>query len=91
MVERVSRLSLEEYVQQNIFQPLGIKNSTFLPSEQMKANLAAMHSRDPDGTVRAHKDLFVPPQPVAQGNDPANNFYNAGGGLFGQIPEFCRK
>lgn len=91
MVERVSHLSLEEYVQRNIFQPLGIKNSTFLPTEQMKANLAGMHSRDPDGTVRARKDLFVLPSSVAQGNDSTNIFHNAGGGLFGQIPEFCRK
>lgn len=90
MVERVSKLSLGEYFQENIFLPLDIKNITFLPTEQMKANLAGMHTRDPDGTVRVCEHVYNPPL-VAQGDDLANLFHNAGGGLFGQIPEYCRK
>lgn len=90
MVERVSNLSLGEYFQKNIFQPLGVKNITFLPNERMKANVAGMHARDPDGAVRAREHLYSVPL-VAQGDDLANLFHSAGGGLYGEVPEYCSK
>lgn len=89
IVERVSKFSLGEYFQKNIFKPLDIKNTSFLPTEQMKAKLAFMHTRDPDGTVRARDHVWDSPF-VTQGDDIANLFHSGGGGLFGQIPEYSQ-
>ncbi|MCJ1264128.1 hypothetical protein MMC22_003999 [Lobaria immixta] len=89
IVERVSKFSLGEYFQKNIFKPLDIKNTSFLPTEQMKAKLAVMHTRDPDGTVRARDHVWNSPF-VTQGDDLANLFHSGGGGLFGQIPEYSQ-
>jgi methyl acetate hydrolase len=38
-VERLSGMSLEDYFQQNIFQPLGIRSMTFLPKDETLAHL----------------------------------------------------
>ncbi|KAF2005382.1 beta-lactamase family protein [Amniculicola lignicola CBS 123094] len=50
MVERVSGLTLEEYMRKNLWEPLGIKDMTFFLSKRpdMQARLADMSKRDPE-------------------------------------------
>lgn len=45
-VERASGLSLNDYFQRHIFQPLGITHINMFPTADMKSQLAYMHTRD---------------------------------------------
>ncbi|KAF2181661.1 beta-lactamase family protein [Zopfia rhizophila CBS 207.26] len=49
MVERVSKLSLEEYMRKNLWEPLGIKDMTFYLSQhpELKKRMAEMSESDP--------------------------------------------
>ncbi|EXJ66680.1 beta-lactamase [Cladophialophora psammophila CBS 110553] len=58
LIARISRLDLEIYFQQHIFEPLGISDATFWPDRhpEVKARLAGMSIRDPsvaDGCGKA--------------------------------------
>lgn len=47
LIELVSGMTLGEYMHQNIFEPLGMKNTSFRISEQDKERLATQYSYDP--------------------------------------------
>jgi CubicO group peptidase (beta-lactamase class C family) len=53
LIERVSGMSLEQFMKENLWDPLGIKDMTFNPSERpdLKARLADMSLRGEDGKV----------------------------------------
>ena len=44
-------MSLNDYFQEHIFKPMGVKNINMFPTEHMKENLAWMHTRAPDGKL----------------------------------------
>ncbi|KAI4133525.1 MAG: hypothetical protein LQ341_006155 [Variospora aurantia] len=52
VIERISGMSLHDYFQKNIFQPLGIKNINMFPPAETKHMLAHMHHKDPYGIIR---------------------------------------
>jgi CubicO group peptidase (beta-lactamase class C family) len=67
IVQRVSGLPFEEYIQQNIFKPLGITHGTFLQPlpeslKPMMSNGYAVASEDPKPFE------LVPPQPAPDGS-----------------------
>jgi CubicO group peptidase (beta-lactamase class C family) len=72
LVEAVSDQSLEVYFRENIFAPLGMKDSGFLISSEQKRRVAAFHSRRPDG--RLEEAPFEMPQ--------RPEFFMGGGGAF---------
>lgn len=45
MVERVTNMSLNDYMKQHIFAPLGIKNISMFPTSEMKSHLAYARTR----------------------------------------------
>ena len=47
LVELVSGMSLGEYMKKNIFDPLGMKNTSFGMTDEKKARLATQYSYDP--------------------------------------------
>ena len=49
MVETVSGLRLRDYMQRNLFEPLGMRESGFGVADSAKARLAGVHARQPDG------------------------------------------
>jgi CubicO group peptidase (beta-lactamase class C family) len=53
MVARVSKMSLEAYMQQNIWAPLGMRNMTFFPKKnpEVMSRLVDMSHRDCDVTI----------------------------------------
>lgn len=55
IIERVTGVTLDDYFQENIFKPLGVRGLTFHPTEEEKARLAYMHQRLPDGKL-LHRD-----------------------------------
>ncbi|KAI4242170.1 MAG: hypothetical protein L6R40_004213 [Gallowayella cf. fulva] len=89
VIERISGMSLDDYLQKNIFQPLGIKNISFFPSDEMKNNLAHMHQRDTNGNLRARNHLLRRPL-VVTGDEVKRTYNSAGAGCFAQPAEYCQ-
>jgi len=83
MVERLSGLDLDEYMRQNIWQPLGIENLTFWPDKKpgMKEKLAKISSRNASGKVETHKGRFL--------NDGSTDAFG-GHGTFGSGAEYIK-
>ncbi|HMG50167.1 MAG TPA: serine hydrolase domain-containing protein [Inquilinus sp.] len=72
LVEAVSDQSLEVYFRENIFTPLGMKDSGFLIGSAQKRRVATFHSRQPDGSL-APAPFEMPQRP---------EFFMGGGGAF---------
>ena len=88
MVERVSGMSLNDYFQKYIFQPLGMKNISLFPDENMKSRLAYMHSKDPKGIIHGTKHILRQPLLIDEKDIPSA-YNSAGAGCFAQPSEYC--
>src|SRR2546422_2405224 len=62
MVEAVSGQRLDRYFQENIFGPLGMKDTSFTISPSQRARLASVHQRGGDGAL-APIEFEIPQQP----------------------------
>jgi methyl acetate hydrolase len=83
MVEAISGQKLDRYLQDNIFSPLDMKDTSFKLSPSQRARLSAVHQRGPDGAL-APIEFEIPQDP---------EFHMGGGGLYGTAGEylaFCR-
>ncbi len=83
MVEAVSGQRLDRYLQENLFGPLGMKDTAFTISPGQRARLAAVHQRG-DGGVLTPIQFEIPQEP---------EFLMGGGGLYGTAADylaFCR-
>ncbi|EEH39653.1 beta-lactamase family protein [Paracoccidioides lutzii Pb01] len=78
IVERITGVLLNDYFQKNIFEPLGLKNISMLPSEEMKANLAYMHSRNADGILMQRDHVYRRPL-IANDKTETKGMLNSGG------------
>jgi CubicO group peptidase (beta-lactamase class C family) len=90
-LERATGLTLNEYLQRHIFQPLGIKHMSMIPTEEMRSRLAYMNHRDHDGTLRPQDHLLRAPLVVDLGNQAeVKRVFNSGGaGMFAKPQEYC--
>jgi CubicO group peptidase (beta-lactamase class C family) len=80
LVEAVSGLTLEQYFQRNILQPLGMKDTSFiLPAEKFDRYVSA-HQRRPDGGLQQQMRT-LPSPPTA---------FNGGGGLYSTTGDYVR-
>lgn len=91
-VERVSKLSLNDYLQKNVLQPLGIKEMSMFPGPEMRKRLAHMHARDKDGPLRPRDHLLRMPLVVDVENESeVTRIFNSGGaGMFAKPREYAR-
>jgi len=80
LVEEVSDQSLEIYFRENIFQPLGMKDSGFLIGSEQKRRVATLFNRQPDGTI-APAPFEMPQRP---------EFFTGGGGAFSTPRDYMR-
>lgn len=83
MVEATSGQKLDRYFQDNIFGPLGMKDTSFKLSASQRARLASVHQRGADGSL-APIEFGLPENP---------EFLMGGGGLYGTAGDymtFCR-
>ncbi|KAJ6785523.1 hypothetical protein PWT90_03814 [Aphanocladium album] len=76
-VERLTRVSLNDYMQTHIFQPLGLENISMIPTPEMKTKLAHMNYRDPSGKVIPRDHLFRQPLVVETPEEKAKLFNSA--------------
>jgi CubicO group peptidase (beta-lactamase class C family) len=71
-VERVSGLSLDGYMRERIFTPLGMKDTGFILRPDQQARLASVHARGADGKLT----------PIEFGMPQAPEFFMGGGALY---------
>jgi methyl acetate hydrolase len=80
LVEKVSGLTLEQYFQRNILQPLAMKDTTFVVSEEKFPRLVSTYRRQRDGSLK-EDPRTLPPPPKA---------FNGGGGLYSTVEDYTR-
>jgi CubicO group peptidase (beta-lactamase class C family) len=83
IVEVVSGMTFDTFVEKRIFDPLGMPNTTFYPTPEQRARLATPYARNNDtGALEA-----VPPRPAyaAHERPPLGN-----GGLYSTAPDYAR-
>ena len=80
MIEAVSGQKLGDYLQQNVFAPLGMSSTSFKLSPSQRARLASVHTRGADATL-APFPFEIPQEP---------QFQMGGGGLYGTAQDYLR-
>jgi methyl acetate hydrolase len=80
LVEKISGLTLEQYFQRNILQPLGMKSTSFLVAPENFDRLVSTYRRQPDGKLK--EDPRTQPAPPT--------VYNGGGGLYSTAADYIR-
>lgn len=80
IVEKLSGQSLGRYVEQHIYAPLGMIDSTFVPSVEQRGRLLRVMQRQPDGTLT----------PSAVDLPPTSEWDAAGHGSYGTVQDYGR-
>ncbi len=83
IVEVVSGLTFDAFLQQRLFDPLGMKSTTFYPTDEQRARLVTAYAKNKDTGVLAP----VPPRPEFGPRDrpPQGN-----GGLYSTATDYAR-
>jgi CubicO group peptidase (beta-lactamase class C family) len=86
IVEVVSGMPFEKFLEQRLFAPLGMKDTTFYLSEEQLPRLATSYRRTDDGTLEPIPIRFLDGKsPTSRDRFPAGN-----GGLFSTAPDYAR-
>ena len=84
LVEVISRQRFDEYLQQNIFEPLKMVDTGFTVADANVARFAANYERNPDKTLRLIDDpedsIYIRPR----------TFFSGGGGLVSTAADYLR-
>jgi CubicO group peptidase (beta-lactamase class C family) len=83
IVEVISGMTFDQFLQKRLFDPLGMKNTTFYPTDEQRAQLVTAYAKNKDtGALEA-----VPPRPEFGPRDrpPQGN-----GGLYSTAPDYAR-
>lgn len=78
VVEEVSGQTIDVYMQNNIFEPLGMKDTTFTERDDHQPRLVAVHARQEDGALT----------PIDFRWPPEKEFYNGGHGLYSTARDY---
>ena len=81
MLEIASGRKLGDWMRDEIFAPLGMRDSAFRITPGMRARLAKMHQRDAAGTIAPLPDFEIPQAP---------EFEMGGGGLYSTAADYAR-
>jgi CubicO group peptidase (beta-lactamase class C family) len=87
IVEIVSGMAYEEFLQKRFFDPLGMTETTFWPSEAQVTRLAAAYGPNKEKTGYARSGVGYLTKPFS---DRAHRFPEAGGGLFSTTHDILR-
>ena len=81
MVEAVSGQKLGEYFRDHLLGPLGMDDTAFRITDEMRSRLAKIHMRGEDGSLAPQMELEIPQEP---------EFEMGGGGLYGTVGDYLR-
>ncbi|MGE5607893.1 MAG: serine hydrolase domain-containing protein [Bacillota bacterium] len=87
IVEIVSGMPYEEFLQKRFFDPLGMTETTFWPSEAQIARLAGAYGPNKEKNGYTRGDLGFLTKPLS---DQVHRFPEAGGGLFSTTHDIFR-
>jgi len=83
IVEVVSGMTFDAFLQKRLFDPLGMKDTTFYPSDAQRARLATAYAKNKEtGALEP-----VPPRPEF---GPRNRPPQGNGGLYSTAPDYAR-
>jgi CubicO group peptidase (beta-lactamase class C family) len=87
IVETVSGDPLDVYFRKNIFDPLGMNDTTFVLSPQQWARQASTHRRGSDGSLTAEP---LEPKPLESKKPQASapRRFSGGGGIYSTAPDY---
>jgi methyl acetate hydrolase len=80
LVEIVSGMTLEQYFQSNILQPLGMHDTSFIMVADKFDRMVSRHDRQPDGALK-EEPRVLPAPPTA---------FNGGGGLYSTAADYIK-
>ncbi|MBV9050391.1 MAG: beta-lactamase family protein [Solirubrobacterales bacterium] len=80
VVQEVSGEDLATYCAEHVFEPLGMRDATFTPTEEHASRAMTVHARTPDGGLV--------PAPFALPLEP--EFYSGGAGAWATGPDYVR-
>jgi CubicO group peptidase (beta-lactamase class C family) len=80
VIEVRSGMPYEAYLAKRVFEPLGMKDTTFFPSEEQLKRLAALYDSKDGKLIRAREGLLALP-PGAKHPIPAGGLYSTGADL----------
>lgn len=86
IVEIASRKPYEVYLEENLFEPLGMKDTTFFPNAEQRSRLATMYTADPSKKRLLESPFALLSRPL---NSP-DRFAEAGAGLFSTPDDLAR-
>ena len=81
VIEAVRGQRLGEVLAERVFAPLGMHDTGFVLTDAMRARLATIHNRAPDGQLAAQPDLVLPMPPEMD---------MGGHGLYGTIGDYMK-
>jgi CubicO group peptidase (beta-lactamase class C family) len=86
VVEVVSGLTFDEFLDQRLFKPLGMKDTTFYLSDEQLPRLATSYRKTDEGELKpAENRILSGKSPTSRDRFPAAN-----GGLFSTAPDYVR-
>nr|XP_031858552.1 uncharacterized protein CI109_006075 [Kwoniella shandongensis]KAA5525624.1 hypothetical protein CI109_006075 [Kwoniella shandongensis] len=85
LISRVTGKSLEDLFKEKIFEPCGMKSTSFYPTDDIKSRLMTCCERDKDGKVRA---LDAPPMGRILDASKVGPVLSGGGGLYGTARDY---
>jgi CubicO group peptidase (beta-lactamase class C family) len=86
VVEVVSGLSFPDFLDQRLFTPLGMKDTTFYPSAGQLSRLATSYARTPDASLEKAPVTFLGKTPFAS----RDRYPRASGGLFSTAADYAK-
>ncbi|KAL3465216.1 beta-lactamase/transpeptidase-like protein [Aspergillus heterothallicus] len=91
-LERVTGLTLNNYLQKHVFEPLGIRDMSMIPNRDMRSRLAYMNHRNSEGKCRGRDHLLRLPLVVDPDNEEeVKRVFNSGGaGMFAKPGDYCK-
>ncbi|HEY7801867.1 MAG TPA: serine hydrolase domain-containing protein, partial [Dehalococcoidia bacterium] len=84
LVEALSGQRFDHYLQEHIFDPLGMRDTSFWVTPEKQSRFAANYQRQPDKTIR----LIDDPESSTYLREPS--FFSGGGGLTSTTADYLR-
>ncbi|KAK3075987.1 hypothetical protein LTR53_000164 [Teratosphaeriaceae sp. CCFEE 6253] len=92
VLERATGVKLNDWIQEQILQPLGLKSINMFPTDEMKKDLAYMHQRWPGDQSKSEERDHIYREPLIAESDHEKKhvFHSGGAGAFAKPTEYVQ-